>query len=161
MADILSTSLTDLGNGKLGEPAKAVRSETAIASEVASVEAAHNDGDVYKLFQVPGNAIPLFITYKNSAVTGGTDYDLGLYEVGTDGAVKDADVLDDGRSFATAASSTVWNTPFAIGDVGKAFYELAGDTEYTGQEYVVALTANTVGTAAGTIRVNLFFKYAG
>lgn len=161
MADILSETMSNLADGKLGEAAAAAHSGVAIASEVANVLAAHNDGDVYKLFTVPGNGVPVFASFKNTAITGGSVFHLGLYETGTDGAVKDVDVLDQGRNFTNAGNGTVWNVPHDIADVGKAFWELAGDTEYTGQQYVVAITGATVGTADGTIRVNLFYKYAG
>lgn len=162
MATKYSTILTDLyTNNKLIAPQKDTLSGVFIGEAEADVAAADNDGDIYRLFRVPGNAIPTLLSYKNDGITGGTDYDFGLYAAGSSGAVKDKDVLLDGINVATAGNTTQYSVPLLIADKGKEFWELAGDSEYTGQEYDVCITANTVGSAAGKVWVTLFCKFTG
>lgn len=126
---------------------------TAVAT--VSVAAADDDGSVYRLFaNMPSNAVPVSICIHNTAVTGGTDYDLGLYKAG--GVVVDKDILADGLDMSTARTvATVNNagmTTIAIADGVKTFAELSAQDD-PDASYDIVLTANTVGTAAGTIRV--------
>jgi len=125
---------------------------------VATVLAAHANGDVYRLFSVPANGIPLLWTIANSAVTDGSDYDLGIYNNGASGTVLDKDVLNDGISMATASIATIFTSPHLIANYGKRFWELAGLSVDPGGYLDVCLTANTVGTADGTIGISLLYN---
>lgn len=152
----------DLEAGKKASALFSYGAETTVVRAVASIAAADDDGSKYVLFAgVPASYVPISITVRNTAITGGTDYDLGLYKPNKGDAV-DADVLADGISFATARAVTVANnvgmTTVAITDFGKTLGELSGQTDVDAG-YDIALTANTVGTAAGTIEVTAIFAY--
>lgn len=123
-----------------------------------AVAAADDDGSVYGFFLVNSNEVPKRCEIQTTAITGGTDYDLGLYDYGNDGeigAVVDKDILLDGQTMATASVVLNGLATVAADSRGKTFWELAGETADPQKQYIVALTANTVGTAAGTIHIDL------
>jgi hypothetical protein len=104
------------------------------------VAAADDDASIYRLARINSSEVLLRATLMCDAITGGTDYDLGLYEVTTaagSGAVVDKDLFMDGQTFASATKTIDGLNSTTLRDSGKS--------------YDIALTANTVGTAAGTI----------
>lgn len=140
-----------------GSGAKTVTMIATIA-----VAAADDDGSVYRAFaNVPSAWVPVNIAVHNDAITGGTDYDLGLYKAGVGGAAVDADVLADGLDLSSAAALSGWNnaglTTVAVENLGD-LATLGGESEPEAS-YDIALTANTVGSAAGDIRITATFVY--
>lgn len=123
------------------------------------VAAADSDGSIYRLFKnVNPDLIPVAITLLNDAIAGCTSVDLGLYEpLEIGGAVIDANVFlaaEDINAGNARSSAVDGLTAVAIENVQKKIYELAGHTLTTRKQgYDIALTANTVGSAAGTISV--------
>lgn len=123
------------------------------------VAAADDDGSVYRLFKnVNPDLIPVAITIFNDAIAGATDYELGLYEpLEVGGAAIDIDCLmgtEDINAGNPRSSAVDGLSAVAIENVQKKLYEIAGHTLATRKlGYDIALTANTVGTAAGTISV--------
>lgn len=152
-----------------GVTARAVESSGTSLMSVqvdVAVDAADDDGSVYRLFKNMNPDIVIHDVRRcNGAVTGGTDYDIGIYESEVGGAAKDADKLADGISMASAIA--IWTSVLGSGTNGRAaseinekLHELAGDAatdKLAG--YDVALTANTVGSATETIAVQVFFSY--
>lgn len=121
----------------------------AVASE--ELAAADDDGSVYRFFRLPANAVIVKLDVINDAITSGTDFDIGFYEPGAGGAEKDKDVLTDGDDLSSAGSQDGLQTVDAA-NRGKMVFEHAGDSESAKfAEYDLALTGNTVGSAAGTI----------
>lgn len=152
---------SDLAALKKGEAITTVGANLFAYVATLEVAAADDDGSVYRLFaNVPSNLVPLEITVATDGITGGTDYDLGIYKTTTSGAVIDKDVLMDGQTMASALTrATGHNLGLAavnIADVRKTLAELSGQTD-PDLAYDIALTANTVGTAAGTISVYALF----
>jgi hypothetical protein len=142
--------------------AAGVGAETVTMAQTVAVLAADADGDIYRVFaNVPSSLVPIKIEINNTAVTGGTDYDLGLYKP-NGGAVVDKDILADGISMATARTVATSNnaglTTIAIADGFETLGELSAQTDVDAA-YDIALTANTVGSADGTIRVVATFAY--
>ena len=122
----------------------------------ANVLAADDDGSVYRIFaDLPSNYIPINISIQNEAITGGTDYTLGLYEV-KKGVVVDADVLASSVSMASVrtidASNNLGLNAIDITAGAQSLGVLSGQAKPK-TSYDIALTANTVGTVDGTIRV--------
>lgn len=121
------------------------------------VAAADDNGSIYRLARLSSQDVIKNITIYNDAITGGTDYDLGLYEPGPGGAEKDKDLLVNGADLSSAngiGSGLSGLSALTINDLDKNVMELAGDTASTGRRYYdLALTGNTVGTAAGTVVV--------
>lgn len=154
----------DVVADKKAIPALINGDEGRFAVTTFEVAAADDDNSVYRLFRVNANMIPFNVTITNDAITGGTDYELGIYDTldgPTSGAVKDADVLLGTTTMASARAEGSGISGLSAvnqADATKRLFELAGDSanDHPG-EYDIALTANTVGTAAGTITVKAEF----
>lgn len=129
--------------------------ETGRIVTTFEVAAGDDDGSIYRLATLPGNAMINKVTVMCDAITGGTDYDLGLYKVLDEGgAVLDKDVFMDGQTLASASRVLDGLQTVAIENLTKRVYEHAGHTVSTQlAAYDLALTGNTVGTAAGTVTV--------
>ncbi len=152
----------DLAAGKLSSALVSQGAHSVVMSATVSVAAADDDGSVYRLFaSVPSRLVPIAFVIHNTAITSGTDYDIGLYKTKT-GAVVDKDVLADGISMATARTVDTLNnaglTSIAIANGLQTLATLSAQTN-PDSEYDIAITANTVGTAAGTIRATAIFVY--
>lgn len=152
----------DLAADKLASALFATGQEVVVMMATVAVAVADDDLSVYRLFKdVPASLVPIKIAIHNTVITNGTDYDLGLYETNL-GAVVDKDILADGISMASARTIATDNnagmTTIAIADGGKDLGELSGQTAVD-PGYDIALTANTVGSAAGTIRATAWFAY--
>lgn len=122
-----------------------------------AVAAADDDGSVYRFAKaVPASTVILQCLVENDAITLGTDYDIGIYKTDL-GAVVDKDIIADGVDLSSASTVPVERyTAPAIELKYRPLYELAGHTEDTKlASYDLAVTANTVGSAAGDIRVHL------
>lgn len=137
--------------------------------ETFEVAAADNNGDTYTFFPVALDARIDDLQVVNDAISGGTDYDFGFYKI-TDnelGAAIDADILVDGQSMASARN--VWTSVLFLGTaamdqgaVKQRLWEILGyssitaarEANQTNQVYMVC-TANTVGSAAGTLSAKL------
>lgn len=131
---------------------------TDVIAMVATFEvaAADDDGSVYRVFKnVPSSYIPLQVTIATDGLTGGTDWDLGVYKTDL-GAVVDKDILMDGQTLASALTRATGHQlglgAVNIDAVKSTLATLSGQTT-PDVAYDVALTANTVGTAAGTVTV--------
>ena len=152
----------DIEAGKLGSALFTYGTDGVVAQATAAIAVADDDGSVFRLFSgVPSSLVPLKITIHNTVITAGTDYDLGLYEP-NGGVVVDKDILADGLSMASARTVATENnagmTTIDITASTNTLGELSAQTEVD-SAYDIALTANTVGSAAGTIRVTAWFAY--
>lgn len=133
-----------------------------VMKETFEVAAADDDNSIYRVFKgVNPELIPVKIEIQNDAITAGTDYDLGLYEtLDNGGAVINKEVLSATHDMSSAATTSPKNGLGAV-DIAnglKALYELAGKAIGAIKGGLdIALTANTVGTAAGTITVTGYF----
>lgn len=133
---------------------------TSLKTFVISFEvaASDDDGSVYRLMSIPSTASIFDLAISNDAITGGTDYDIGLYDTSDNGsAVVDKDLFADGLDLSSAGDKANANTAPDIADIGKKIWEYSALslTENPSKEYDLAITANTVGTAAGTITVHI------
>lgn len=101
---------------------------------------------VYAIGEIPAGAIILKVAYQNGAVTGGTDYDLGVYaRQGLAEKAINADCLIDGADLSGASTAEVVVVPTAA-NYGKRLYELAGQDNGSAGTYTIAFTANVIGT---------------
>lgn len=125
------------------------------------VAAADDDGSKYRIFRdLPSDLIPVKIDILCDAMTGSTDWDLGFYD-SESGAVVDVDALMDGADLSGGkAQGSEQDGMAAVGvdEVLKTCWELAGKTTANKKnKYDLVLTANTVGSAAGTVSVRAWF----
>jgi hypothetical protein len=129
------------------------REHIAIDGGQVAVAAADDDTSVYRVLRVKSSQRYYGGRLVTTAITGGTDYDFGLYRTQQDGgAVVDADALVDGQTMASAISTPTELVLVAANAFwGKRYWEIAGLTADPGVDYDLCWTANTVGTAAGTI----------
>jgi hypothetical protein len=127
--------------------------------ETIEVAAADDNGSVYRVARIPANAVLKEITIACDAITGGTDYDLGFYDVPetNSGAVIDKDALMDGQTLASASRVIDGLQTVAIENLHKKAWELASISAATTKYVDIALTGNAVGTAAGTITVTVVY----
>lgn len=138
----------------------------AVTFELA---AADDDGSVYRLARINSSEVLLRATIMCDAITGGTDFDLGLYNVTTaagNGTVVDKDIFMDGQTLASATKTIDGLQTVDIANRTKNVIDLLNTVNSTtlkdsGQDYDIALTGNTVGTAAGTVTVLLEIKNIG
>lgn len=132
--------------------------DAVIHTETFEVDAsAATDGDIHRLFKLPGTFIPTKCTIMTDALTSASDNDLGVYYPGNGGAAVDADCLMDGQTLATASRTRDGLQTVDIAKIGQqSLAEIAGltgDAKY--QDLDVALTINTKSTADGTVTVIL------
>jgi hypothetical protein len=151
----------NLAAGKKAKAGFAFGDNAITLRAIATVAAADDDGSKYRLFkQLPSNLIPVNICIHNAAITSGTDYDIGLYKSGTDGAVVEVDILADGLDMSSARAIATWNnagmTSVPLADTQKTLAALSGQAN-PDEAYDLVLTANTVGSAAGAIVVTATF----
>lgn len=128
--------------------------------ETVEVAAADDDGSKYRVARIPSNVVLNSITIACDAITGGTDYDLGFYDIPekNSGAVIDADALMDGQTLASASRVLDGLQTVAIENLHKKAWELAGLSANPNKLVDLVLTGNTVGTAAGTITVTVVYS---
>ena len=148
---------SDLASGKKANAIATVGQGTVTLTATEEIAAADDDGSVYRFFKsIPSSYIPTEITIMTDGISGGTDYDLGLYEVGTGGAEVDKDVLMDGQTMASALTRATGHQlglqTVDIASCTSTLATLSGQTDVDAA-YDIALTGNTVGTAAGTISI--------
>lgn len=149
---------TDIVNNKSTASFKNTGSKPVIFIAKFEVEAADDDGSIYRIVKdIPYDLVPHSLIVTNDAITGGTDFDIGIYETLADGGiVLDKDIFADGLDLSSAHIEGAGISGLAaipIEDSQKTIYEFAGETLSTKKRYDIAITANTVGTAAGTIVV--------
>lgn len=129
------------------------------------IAAADDDASVIRLARLAANAVPILGQIWCDALTSGTDWDLGLYKPGVGGAVVDKDLLADGVDLSSAIAITTFSNNALTnlggadprGSYSKQLWELLGLTKPARQDYDLALTANTIGSAAGTVSWFLIF----
>jgi hypothetical protein len=142
--------------GKKVKAALAAGANEVTMVNTVELAAADDDGSVYRFFAgVPANMIPTEITVTCDAITNGTDFDLGLYKT-AGGAVVDKDVLMDGQTLASALTRATGHqlglANVNIADAGKTLAVLSAQAD-PDPCYDIALTGNTVGSAAGTVTI--------
>ena len=142
-----------------------------VATATVEVAAADDDGSIYDFVRLPSQAIVYSALIMSDAIAAATDYDLGVYtpvEGGTPTAV-DADCLADGvdinAGFAvpTELLGHTGGKPDPADYGQKPLWEQAGVSADPGDDtlYDICLTANTVGTAAGTISLAIIYAVMG
>jgi hypothetical protein len=151
----------DIVADKKANAAFAQGTNTVSITETFEVAAADDDGSIYRLFKgLNPELIPSSIVVTNDAITAGTDYDIGFYETDL-GPVIDKDALADALDLSSQhveGSGLSGLVTVDVANVKKKIWELAGHTESTKKlGYDIAFTANTVGTAAGTVSVKATF----
>ena len=145
--------------GKKGPPIATGGAHVLALAGTYELAAADDDASVLRIGRLPANAIPLWGTLHCDAIASMTSLDVGLYKPGVDGAVVDKDLfvaaidLNAGVAITTDAVNMLTNLGGAdpVAAIGKTLWELLGLTKPNRQDYDLAITFNTIGSAAGTI----------
>jgi hypothetical protein len=141
---------------KTTAPFAGTGSEEIVMVATFETAAADDDGSIYRVFkEVPSTYIPTEINIACDTITAGTDWDLGLYKTNL-GAVVVKDNLMNGQTLATALTRATGHqlglAAVNIADVKSSLATLSAQSN-PDNAYDIALTANTVGSAAGTVTV--------
>lgn len=129
---------------------------------VATVEvaAADDDTSVFRFARVHSGWRISEIQFLNDAITGGTVFDIGLYQTAENGGTAvDADCYGTDITFATARGATgaveLGFEQLDIANIEQRVWQNAGLAADPGRYYDLCLTGDTVGTAAGTISARI------
>lgn len=150
---------SNVAAGKKGNPGIIGPGQVFSMAQTFEIAAADDDGSVYKLGIVGANMIPLKVEWNSDAIAGFTSADIGFYTEA--GVAVDKDILmaaHDVNAGAAMGSEIDGMHDLPIDKIGKKVYELLGKTLTTKENaYVLAVTANTVGSAAGTVSIRATF----
>lgn len=126
------------------------------SSATLNVAAADDDTSRYLFVPVPSNASIKHIWLRNDAITLGTAYDVGLFNL--DGTAADDDVYATAVDMSAARTSAPLDVAFEARDIvniNKKVWEDLALAADPGRTYYVGLAADTVGTAAGDITLDV------
>jgi hypothetical protein len=131
-----------------------------IRSQCGTVEVAAGDDDtsVFRFARVPSNARIISIKRYNDAIANATVYDVGLYKTAADGGavvLVNAYANDVDISAGTVAGVEQAFTTRNIDKIANKVWQDAGLSADSKIEYDICLTGATVGTAAGTISLEV------
>ena len=132
--------------------------ELVVFEGFAAVAAADDDGSIYRIVKdIPSSFRPVRCTVQTDGITGGTDYELGVYDRNL-GAVVSKGLFMTNQTMAAASRSLDGLANVSVANLAarQSIAELLSLTPSTAKPaYDLALTADTAGTAAGNIRVIL------
>lgn len=162
VANTKSTAITNADSTQPHTPVPSYLGGPGLRCSIGILEvaAADDNGSVYRMVRLPSGAVVTRIEVLNDAITAGTSYDLGVYETAANGgAVADADV------FATAidmssARALPFDAMFEVQDIDKSekrLWEHLGLSADPFKLYDLCYTANTVGSAAGTLVMRVYW----
>jgi len=163
---VVNTKSTEVTNAD-STPVKATGihiSGGRIYEKVGTVEiaAADDNASVFRFMRVHSSWRISSIELFNDAIASGSAFDCGLYQTAENGgAAVDADCYATDVSL-TSARTTPTDLRFEamdIANIEKRVFEDGGLTSDPGRWYDLCLTADTIGTAAGT--VSLRVRYVG
>ena len=154
---------SNIASGKLNSGALVNGGAVKVVPVTFEIAAADDDASIYRVLKdINPDLIPVKIELYTDAMTGATDYDLGIYlPLSEGGAEIDKDVFLDGKDVNAGnlkASPIDGMTNVNIANLQKKIFEHAGHTIATKKRgYDIAITANTVGSGAGTVTVVFYF----
>jgi hypothetical protein len=157
---VANTKSTEIAGLDAAAPAFADRrlSHGRVRKKVGTVEvqAADDNGSVYRIARVHSSWAIHSIRVFNDAITGGTAFDVGLYETAAEGgAAVDDDAYASALDLSSGSTAGV-EAAFESRNVDKVeskVWQDAGLAADPAMFYDLCVTGDTVGTAAGTISV--------
>lgn len=156
--------VTKYGNGfkdpaslNLVEPVYAEGRVRAIGGSNIAVANGDSANSLHYYGKIASNAIILpNSTLYHEALTGLSDYDLGLYKDGSAAATGSEDILADGLDLTSAGSKSAV-AAIATANYHKRLWELLGLASDPGVEYDVVGTMKAAASAAGVIQGFLYY----
>ena len=145
-------------------------------AKLISIASGDDDGSKFLIAELPAEAILDEITLEVAAITGGSAYDVGIYDVA--GTAIDADkfAANLDLSSTTGLPTGPLGAPIRQAmvdlnpdEVNKMLYELAGHVNKTfpasgetlkASKYRIVLTADTIGSVAADIIARVQYRMA-
>lgn len=124
------------------------------------VAAADDDNSVYRFCRVHSRDRIRSIMLFNDAITNGTAYDVGLHDTLENGAAVVSQQLFGSAVDLSSARVAPLDVRYEAGDIvnmEKAVWELLALSADPNKEYDLTMVGTTVGTAAGTISVEMTY----
>lgn len=162
VANTKSTLITndDQNQPRVLNPSYLSGANLRISSGCASVAAADDDTSTYRMIRVPSSAAIYRMEVMNDAITGGTDFDLGVYKAAVNGGA----VVSAALFASKIDMSTVRTLPMdamfenlALSNCEKRLWEYLGLSADPMIDYDLVFTANTCGTAAGVLALRVYW----
>ena len=123
--------------------------------ETVAVAADNDNTSTYTIARVPSNAVLSNQSeIENDAITGGTDFNVGFYEI--DGTVIDDNALLDALDLSSATTTKLLSG-VDKNTRGNQVWQLAGLASDPKTLIDIVLTSVTVGTAAGDVTMETFY----
>lgn len=144
----------DLATGQKQNPNIAGGAKALITFQEFAVAAGDDDGSIYRIGRIASNAVMYDCNIACTAITGGTSYDLGLYNVDL-GTVVDANIFMAAQTMASASRAIDGLSAIPVATLNKPIWVLLGLSADPQIQYDLAFTANTVGTVDGNIAIKL------
>jgi hypothetical protein len=136
-----------------------------VVNFVVEISATDNATSKWKLAALPSNASIQEIKIANTAITGFTSGDIGIYNHGTTalGAVISGAALSAAASYAASTSNAYTANGLSAvtpSNNVKQVWQMAGLTKDPIKLLDIGLLANTIGTTAGTIAGKIYYTVA-
>lgn len=145
-------------------------------TQVISIVTADDNASKFFIAELPAEAIIDELTLEAATISGGSAYDVGLYDV--DGTHINDDVFAVALDMSSSAGLSTGPlgdpirsalTALALTDANKTLWELAGHVNKTipgvgetqkRSKYRIVLTADTIGSADATIVARVRYRMA-
>lgn len=166
VVNTVSTSISNMTSTPIAlNSSKTYGGYTRDYSETVEVAAADDDTSTYRLVAIPSNEVVKVVWLYNDAITGGTSYDIGVYynSAKLGGVVVPSCValfasavdLSTAHGATGALDVTHEATATDIDKIKYPLWQLCGLTSDPNCLLDIVATANTAGSAAGTISVRV------
>lgn len=160
----MATKYSQILQDKQASPNKLVPAQhdggrVRVATATIEIAADDNDGDILAMVHLPSNASVKSIRLSADAITGGTSFDVGLYDtLSNGGAAVDVDAYASAVTLASGADDLeVAFEARDIAAVNNFVWQDAGLSSDPSKEMAIALTGNTIGTVAGTVTLAVYY----
>ena len=151
-------------NNNKTAPANNSGAKVSVITALVNITATDSANSTWKIARVPSAISIHRIHIDCTAITGGTDFSLGLYSVSNAVNVEpdpiSATLFASSLNFATAQRNINGLTNISVANVGKYLWELTGESliENPNKLYDIVLKANTIGTTAGSVSFKIEYK---
>ena len=130
------------------------------ARATVEVAAADDNASVYRFFRVHSSWSVLQLLVWNDAIASGSQFDIGLHDIAENGGAAIDDDCWATQVSMTSARAVPLDATFEalnVDKIEKKVWEVAGLSADPNKMCDITMTADTVGTAAGTISMLMYY----
>lgn len=164
MAVIDSNESVNLANIALNPPvlpqAKTNGASVQAVTSIVSIATTDSATSKWRFARLPSNTLLHQLTVATTAQAGSTDFDIGVaYNPDKNvGATISVNCLADALTLASASRTLDGLKDVSIADSAKELWQLAGLTSDPSCDLDLIFTANTIGSAGGTVGFKTEYK---